>query len=150
MIDSVSVANFEKNLPRFSTPLEFDRPRAQTHKVEKPPSGTDLGVTVPAPPRDPVVNRVELDELAATQKPLLPDNARSKLEEIIQDIQAGRVSRKKIGNYSYVDLPQVDTGSGRGRWRVAIEKGGKTNGHDIFIVRGIYDYHGSKPVAWGM
>ncbi|MBN1082891.1 hypothetical protein JNO13_21420 [Pseudomonas sp. 1079] len=57
------------------------------------------------PTRDPHINIVKLDELAQTQKKLLPTPATAKLEEITQDIQAGRLSRKRIGNFTYVDLP---------------------------------------------
>lgn len=102
------------------------------------------------PARDPLINIVRLDELAETQQALLPGTAKAKLDEVIQDIEAGRISRKKIGNFTYVDLPQVQAGAGRGLWRVAIEKAGKEDAKDIFILRGIYDYHASKPVAWGV
>ncbi|AZF25278.1 hypothetical protein [Pseudomonas sp. R2-60-08W] len=90
------------------------------------------------------------DELLEAQIPLLSDSARNKLEQITEDIQAGRVSRKKIGNYTYIDLPQVEAGAGRGRWRVAIERTAKEDGKDVFVLRGIFDYHGARPVAWGM
>ncbi len=151
MIDSVTVTNFEKNITHFSSPLEFVSPRAQTHRVERPALSPDI----PARPtqtaaRAPTTNIVKLDELAETQIPLLPENARAKIEEIIQDIQAGRITRKKIGKYTYVDLPQVEVGAGRGRWRAAFEKAGKEGESDIFILRGIIDYHGSKPIVWGM
>lgn len=151
MVDSTAIAKFESGLSQFSTPLEFDTPRVQTHRVDRPPTRpAPPAVPEPIPTRDPAVNIVRLDELAETQKTLLPDPARAKLEEIIQDIEAGRVSRKKIGNFTYVDLPQVQAGAGRGLWRVAIEKAGKEDAKDIFILRGIYDYHASKPVAWGV
>ncbi|QJI30800.1 hypothetical protein HKK55_19505 [Pseudomonas sp. ADAK18] len=151
MVDSVAVAEFEKNIPQFSTPLEFPTPRAQTHRVDKPPLTPSTSVPQRPPAmRDPAINIVKLDELAETQIPLLPDNARAKIEEIIQDIQAGRVTRKKIGKYTYVDLPQVEVGTGRGRWRVAFEKTGKEDEKDIFILRGIIDYHGNKQIAWGI
>ncbi|AZF30603.1 hypothetical protein C4J89_1112 [Pseudomonas sp. R4-35-07] len=149
MIDSVAVTKFEKNLPRFSEPLEFDVARVPTKKIEKPsPTPTPS----PAPPtaRAPVVNIVKQDELLEAQIPLLSDSARNKLEQITEDIQAGRVSRKKIGNYTYIDLPQVEAGAGRGRWRVAIERTAKEDGKDVFVLRGIFDYHGARPVAWGM
>jgi hypothetical protein len=151
MVDSVAVSAFEKNIPQFSTPLEFSNPRVQTHRVDRP----SLAPSTSTPPRptatrDPEINIVKLDELAETQIPLLPDNARAKVEEIIQDVQAGRVARKKIGKYTYVDLPQVEAGTGRGRWRVAFEKTGKEEEKDIFILRGIIDYHGNKPIAWGL
>ena len=149
MIDSVSVTDFEKNLPRFSAPLEFDAPRVPTKKIEKPsPAPTPSPASPTA--RDPVVNIVKQDELLEAQSPLLSDSARNKLEQITQDIQAGRVSRKKIGNYTYIDLPQVEAGAGRGRWRVAIESIAKEDGKDVFVLRGIFDYHGARPVAWGM
>ena len=93
---------------------------------------------------------MKLDELAQTQKKLLPTPATAKLEEITQDIQAGRLSRKRIGNFTYVDLPQVQPGTGRGLWRVAIEQNGKEGGKDVYIIRGIFDYHASKHVAWGV
>ncbi|MFC6335748.1 hypothetical protein GIR22_06810 [Pseudomonas sp. CCM 7891] len=151
MVDSVTVTAFEKNISQFSTPLEFSPSRAQTHKIEKPSSSPGApAVSVPTTTRDPVINIVKSDDLADTQVPLLPDGARTKLEEIIQDIQAGRISRKKIGNFTYVDLPQVETGSGRGKWRAAFEQTGKEDGKDVFILRGIIDYHGSTPKAWGM
>lgn len=150
-VDSVSVTAFEKNIPRYSTPLEFTSTRAQTHKVEKLPESLDPPSLPKVPaPSDPAINIVKLDELAEAQLPLLPDNARAKVDEIIQDIQAGRVSRKKIGNYTYTDLPQLDAGTGRGRWRMAFEQTGKEDGKDIFVFRGIIDYHGSKHTAWGM
>ncbi|KTC43436.1 hypothetical protein AO262_29010 [Pseudomonas fluorescens ABAC62] len=151
MVDSLAVADFEKNISQFSSPLTFIEPRVQTHKVEKPP----LAPNRPAAPsqtatRRPATIIVRRDELAETQIPLLPDNARAKIEEIIQDIQAGRVARKKIGKYTYVDLPQVEAGAGRGRWRVAFEQTAKEDGNDVFVLRGVIDYHGSKPIAWGM
>ncbi|TFY88036.1 hypothetical protein DYL61_25045 [Pseudomonas nabeulensis] len=151
VVDSISVVAFEKNIPQFSTPLEFLPSRVPTHKVEKPlrKPGTP-SVPEPSAPSDAVINIVKLDELADAQLALLPANAKTKVEEIIQDIQAGRVSRKKIGNYTYVDLPQLDTGTGRGRWRVAVEKTGKEDAKDLYVVRGIIDYHGSKPKVWGM
>ncbi|WLH85945.1 dermonecrotic toxin domain-containing protein [Pseudomonas sp. FP2338] len=149
MVDSRDVAAFENALPKFSTPLEFEVPRVQTQRVERP------GPTLPVvpqvlPTRDPHINIVKLDDLAQTQKKLLPAPATAKLEEITQDIQAGRLSRKRIGNYTYVDLPQVQPGSGRGLWRVAIEQNGKEGGKDVYIIRGIFDYHASKHVAWGV
>jgi hypothetical protein len=151
VIDSITIAHFEKNIPRYSTPLEFTPPRATTHKVEKPPAGTDTPA-VPTPPvtRDTAINIVNLDELAEAQLPMLPAGAKAKVEEIVEDIRAGRVSRKKIGSYTYVDLPQLDPGAGRGRWRVAIEKTGKEDGKDVFIVKGIIDYHDNKRTAWGV
>ncbi|MBN2977714.1 DUF6543 domain-containing protein [Pseudomonas lactucae] len=150
-VDSLTVAEFEKNIPHFSTPLELTSPQVKTKKIEKPSSAPDS----PAPAQPLVAleaapNIVRIDELAAAQIPLLPDNAKTKLEEIIQDIEAGRVSRKKIGNFTYVDLPQLDPGSGRGRWRAAFEKTGKADEKDIFILRGIIDYHASKLKAWGL
>lgn len=150
-VDSVSVTAFEKNIPRYSTPLEFTSTRAQTHKVEKLPGSPEAPPTPHLPPpRDPDINIVKFDELAEAQLPLLPDNARTKVDEIIQDIHAGRVSRKKIGSYTYTDLPQLDAGTGRGRWRMAFENTGKEDGKDVFVFRGIIDYHGSKHIAWGM
>ncbi|AZF41239.1 hypothetical protein C4J87_1064 [Pseudomonas sp. R1-43-08] len=149
MIDSVAVTDFEKNLPRFSASLEFDAPRVPIKKIEKPsPAPTPS----PAPPtaRDPAVNIVKQDELLEAQSPLLSESARNKLEQITQDIQAGRVSRKKIGNYTYTDLPQIEAGAGRGRWRVAIERTAKEDGKDVFVLRGIFDYHDTRSVAWGM
>lgn len=149
MVDSRAVTQFERELPKFSTPLEFEAPRVQTHRTQRPrpapPSTTEV-----VAPRDPDVNIVKLDELAHTQKKLLPDNAMAKLEQITQDIQGGRLSRKRINNYTYVDLPQVQAGSGRGLWRVAIEQNGKEGGKDVYIIRGIFDYHSSKHVAWGV
>ena len=151
MVDSMAVAEFEKNIPHFSTPLELTSPQVKTKKVVKPSPAPPS----PAPVQPPVSleaepNIVHIDELAAAQIPLLPDNAKTKLEEIIQDIEAGRVSRKKIGNFTYVDLPQLDPGSGRGRWRAAFEKTGKEDEKDIFILRGIIDYHTGKLKAWGL
>ncbi|UNM21248.1 hypothetical protein K0P33_07265 [Pseudomonas sp. ArH3a] len=151
MVDSNTITKFENELPQFSTPLEFETPRVQTHKIDKPSTRPKPStVPDPIPIRDPAINIVKLDELADTQKGLLPDNAKAKLEHIIQDIEAGRVSRKKIGNYTYVDLPQAQEGAGRGRWRVAIERAGQENEKDLFIIRGVFDYHASKPVAWGV
>lgn len=151
MVDSKAVTTFENGLPRFSTPLEFEIPRTQTHRVDRPPTRPAPPVAPePMPARDPLINIVRLDELAETQQALLPGTAKAKLDEVIQDIEAGRISRKKIGNFTYVDLPQVQAGAGRGLWRVAIEKAGKEDAKDIFILRGIYDYHASKPVAWGV
>lgn len=151
MIDSKAVTTFENGLPRFSTPLELETPRTQTHRVDRPPTRPAPPVAPePIPTRDPLINIVRLDELAETQQALLPGTAKAKLDEVIQDIEAGRISRKKIGNFTYVDLPQVQAGAGRGLWRVAIEKAGKEDAKDIFILRGIYDYHASKPVAWGV
>lgn len=151
MVDSVTVTDFEKNLSRFSEPLEFSRPRVQTHRVEKPtPSPDTPAIPTSTATSDAVPNLVKTDDLANTQIPLLPENARTKLEEIVQDIQAGRVSRKKIGNYTYVDLPQVEAGSGRGKWRAAFEQIGKEGEQDVFILRGIIDYHASKLKAWGI
>ncbi|MFC6297746.1 hypothetical protein GNF76_00455 [Pseudomonas sp. CCM 7893] len=151
MVDSVTVTNFERNITQFSSPLEFVSPRAQTHRIERPVLAPDIpAVPTQTAVRAPTTNIVKLDDLAETQIPLLPDNARAKIEDIIQDIQAGRVTRKKIGKYTYVDLPQVEIGAGRGRWRAAFEKAGKDGENDIFILRGIIDYHASKPVAWGM
>ncbi|TKK35081.1 hypothetical protein PspCFBP13528_05585 [Pseudomonas sp. CFBP13528] len=149
MVDSRDVTAFENTLPKFSTPLEFEVPRAQTHRVERPVPALP-GVAQVPPTRDPLINLVKLDDLAQTQKKLLPAPATAKLEEITQDIQAGRLSRKRIGNYTYVDLPQVQAGSGRSPWRVAIERNGKEGGKDVYIIRGIFDYHGSKHVAWGV
>jgi len=150
-IDSLSVTEFENNIQRYSTPLEFTNTRAQTHKVERLPGSSEPpSLPAPVPPSDPAVNIVRLDELAQTQLPLLPDNARAKVDEIIEDIQAGRVSRKKIGNYTYMDLPQLDAGTGRGRWRMAFEKTAKEDGKDVFIFKGIIDYHGSKHKVWGL
>jgi len=150
-IDSLSVTEFENNIPRYSTPLELTSTRAQTHKVERLPGSTEPpSLPTPAPPSDPAVNIVRLDELAQTQLPLLPDNARAKVDETLQDIQAGRVSRKKIGNYTYTDLPQLDPGTGRGRWRMAFEKTSKEDGKDVYVFRGIIDYHGSKHKVWGL
>lgn len=151
MVDSDAVTAFEKELPRYSMPFEFDTPRVQKPKPGKPaPKPGPATVPAPTPARGTSVNVVTLDELAQTQKALLPTAAKAKLEEIIQDIEAGRVSRKKIGSYTYVDIPQVEAGSGRGLWRVALEKAGKHDAKDHFIVRGIYDYHGGKTVAWGV
>ena len=149
MVDSRTVTQFERELPKFSTPLEFEIPRVQTHRTQRPRPATP-SVTQAIPARDPDINIVKLDELAQTQKRLLPDSAMTKLEQITQDIQAGRLSRKRINNYTYVDLPQVQAGSGRGLWRVAIEQNGKEGGKDVYIIRGIFDYHGSKHVAWGV
>ncbi|MFO2463677.1 hypothetical protein OOJ96_07610 [Pseudomonas sp. 15FMM2] len=151
IVDSVTITEFEKNISQFSTPLELSPSRAQTHKIEKPSSTPGApAVSVQTTTRDPVINIVKSDDLADTQIPLLPDSARTKLEEIIQDIQAGRISRKKIGNFTYVDLPQVETGAGRGKWRAAFEQNGKEDGKDVYFLRGIIDYHGSKLKAWGM
>lgn len=150
-IDSLSVTDFEKSIPRYSTPLELTSTRVQTHRVERLPGSSETpSLPTPAPPSDPVVNIVRMDELAETQLPLLPDNARAKVDGIIQDIQAGRVSRKKIGNYTYTDLPQLDAGTGRGRWRMAFEKTAKEDGKDVFVFKGIIDYHGSKQKVWGL
>ena len=149
MVDSRDVTAFEKALPKFATPLEFEVPRVQTHRVERPAPALPVGPEV-VPTRDPHINIVKLDELAQTQKKLLPTPATAKLEEITQDIQAGRLSRKRIGNFTYVDLPQVQPGTGRGLWRVAIEQNGKEGGKDVYIIRGIFDYHASKHVAWGV
>ncbi|AZE53395.1 hypothetical protein C4K03_1224 [Pseudomonas synxantha] len=149
MVDSQDVTAFEKALPKFSTPLEFEVPRIQTHRVDRPGLPPPVVPEV-LPTRDPLINIVKLDDLAQTQKKLLPAPAVAKLEQITQDIQAGRLSRKRIGNHTYVDLPQVQAGSGRGLWRVAIEQKGKEDGKDIYIIRGIFDYHGSKHVAWGV
>lgn len=151
VVDSISIVAFEKNIPQFSTPLELSPSRVPKHKIEKPPRKPGT----PPPPEtsassDTAINIVTLDELADAQLALLPISAKTKVEEIIQDIRAGRVSRKKIGNYTYVDLPQLDSGTGRGRWRVAVEKKGKEDGKDIYVVRGIIDYHGSKPKVWGV
>lgn len=151
VVDSISIVAFEKNIPQFSTPLELSPPRVPTHKVEK----TARKPGTPAPtetstPSDTAINIVKLDELADAQLALLPINPKTKVEEIIQDIRAGRVSRKKIGNYTYVDLPQLDSGAGRGRWRVAVEKTGKEAAKDIYVVRGIIDYHSSRPRVWGV
>ena len=149
MVDSRDVTAFEKALPKFATPLEFEVPRVQTHRVERPGPALPVGPEV-VPTRDPHINIVKLDELAQTQKKLLPAPATAKLGEITQDIQAGRLSRKRIGNFTYVDLPQVQPGTGRGLWRVAIEQNGKEGGKDVYIIRGIFDYHASKHVAWGV
>lgn len=151
IVDSVTVTAFEKNISKFSTPLEFSSTRAQSHKVEKPStSPSPSAVPQPTTLSDPQVNIVRLDDLADTQIPLLPESAQTKLDEIIQDIEAGRVSRKIIGNHTYVDLPQVEAGSGRGRWRAAFEKTGKEEGKDVFILKGIIDYHGSRLKAWSI
>lgn len=151
MVDSLTVADFEKNIPHFSTPLELTSPQARTKKVEKPsPAPASPAPAQPLVSLEAAPNIVHIDELAAAQISLLPDSAKTKLEEIIQDIEAGRVSRKKIGNFTYVDLPQLDPGSGRGRWRAAFEKTGKEDEKDIFILRGIIDYHASKLKAWGL
>lgn len=151
VVDSISIVTFEKNIPQFSTPLEFSPSRVPTHKVEKPPRKPG---TPPTPETfassDTAINIVTLDELADAQLALMPISAKNKVEEIIQDIQAGRVSRKKIGNYTYVDLPQLDSGTGRGRWRVALEKTGKSGEKDVYVIRGIIDYHGNKLKAWGI
>ncbi|AZE76947.1 hypothetical protein [Pseudomonas synxantha] len=149
MVDSRTVTQFERELPKFSTPLEFEVPRVQTHRTQRPRPAPPT-VTEAIPARDPDINIVKLDDLAHTQKKLLPDSAMAKLEQITQDIQAGRLSRKRINNYTYVDLPQVQAGSGRGLWRVAIEQNGKEGGKDVYIIRGIFDYHGSRHVAWGV
>lgn len=150
-VDSIAVASFEKNIPQFSTPLEFSPPRVQTHRVDKPPATSTPPTLPPTPaPSVPAMNIVTVDELAETQLRLLPANAKTKVEEIIQDIQAGRVSRKKIGNYTYVDLPQLDEGTGRGRWRVAFEKTGKDGEQDTYALKGIIDYHGSRLKVWGI
>ena len=150
MVDSRTVTQFERELPKFSTPLEFELPRVQTHRTQRPRPAPAPDVTEVIPTRDPDINIVKLDELAQTQKKLLPAPATAKLEQITQDIQAGRLSRKKIGNYTYVDLPQVQAGSGRGLWRVAIEQNGMEGGKNVYIIRGIFDYHGSRHVAWGV
>ncbi|WEJ06810.1 hypothetical protein N2A98_05820 [Pseudomonas sp. FJ2-5-13] len=150
MVDSKDVTAFEKALPKFSTPLEFEQPRPPARGQRPEPSVPPAPDVLPLPTRDPHINIVKLDDLAHTQKKLMPAPATAKLEQIIQDIQAGRLSRKRIGNYTYVDLPQVQAGSGRGLWRVAIEQNGKEGGKDVYIIRGIFDYHGSKHVAWGV
>ncbi|NWN61366.1 dermonecrotic toxin domain-containing protein [Pseudomonas allii] len=151
VIDSVTVAEFEKTIPKFSTPLELTPPRHRTHKVEKP-SGRPGMSSLPAPaaPSEAITNIVKLDELAETQLSLLPDSAKSKLDEIIQDIQGGRVSRKKIGSNTYVDLPQLDPGTGRGRWRVAFEKTAKEGEKDVYRLKGIFDYHANRRRVWGV
>lgn len=150
MVDSLTVSDFEKNITRFSSPLDPVSTRVQTHPTTRPPPMPDRPLHPTQPTPRAVSNIVTLDELADTQIPLLPESARTKINEIIEDIRGGRVTRKKIGNHSYVDLPQVEAGSGRGRWRVAFEKTGKDGESDIYILRGIIDYHASKPIAWGM
>lgn len=147
MVDSRTVTNFEKNISQFSSPLEFAPTRAQTHRTQKPIPAAESPLPRPTAAKEPG-NIVRFDELAETQIPLLPDIARNKLSEIIQDIQAGRVTRKKIGQHNYVDLPQVESGSGRGRWRAAFERGTKEGEQEVFILKGIIDYHGGKWVAW--
>ncbi|MEG8231066.1 hypothetical protein [Pseudomonas orientalis] len=133
----------------FDKQIRTSIPRVQTHRVERPGPALPRVPEV-LPTRNPHINVVKLDDLARTQKKLLPAPATAKLEEIIQDIQAGRLSRKRRGNYTYVDLPQVEAGSGRGLWRVAIEQNGKDGGKNVYIIRGIFDYHASKHVAWGV
>lgn len=151
MVGKNEIDAFERGLSRFSTPLELEHSRVQTHKIERPSGSQNVPVVqepAPAPATDPI-NIVKMDPLAETQIALLSEGANNKLDEIIQDIEAGRVSRKKIGRYSYVDVPQADTG-GRGRWRLAFEKGNKENGKDVYTLKGIVDYHGNTAKVWGM
>jgi len=151
-VDSVTVAEFERTIPKFSTPLEFQPAHPPLPRGERLPQRpqTPVPPSPVTPSGDGAAHIVRFDELMETQLSLLPANAKSKIDEIVQDIQGGRVSGKKIGSYSYVDLPQLDPGAGRGRWRVALEKTGKDGEKDVYVLRGIIDYHGSRRKTWGL
>ncbi|SEJ75465.1 dermonecrotic toxin domain-containing protein [Pseudomonas sp. NFACC07-1] len=87
---------------------------------------------------------VTLSTLAETQMSYdnFPEAARAKINEIMDDIRAGRATTKRINKYYWYDMAQLSPGGGRSAWRAAFERKG-----DTWILQGFYDYHANKPAT---
>lgn len=150
VVNESEISAFEEALPKLSSELEIENTvKVQTHKMEKRETKplsrkTHIADSMSGPLTKQYV--VKLGPVAKCQMELdeFPEAARLKVDEIMNDIAAGRVSRKKIGDFVYVDLTQLGNG-GRGPWRAAFKREGGT-----FTLVGFVDYHNNKNIAWGL
>ena len=144
------VNHFFNTLTKYTEPFETQAlTKTTTHKVTgstQTPETVDTSATSATSAIENTF-RVETSALADTQMAYenFPEAARTKVNEVMEDIRAGRVTTKKIRGYYWYDMAQLDPGTGRGAWRAAFERRGNT-----WELQGFYDYHRDQPAAiWG-
>lgn len=144
LVTGEDITNFAKNLSNYDA---FD-----IEVVTQVPTKKVTG-TSPTTSTSPVLGEastaidkftVTLSTLAETQMSYdnFPEAARAKINEIMDDIRAGRATTKRINKYYWYDMAQLSPGGGRSAWRAAFERKG-----DTWILQGFYDYHANKPAT---
>jgi hypothetical protein len=141
------INTFTRSLNNYS-PFDIELvTQAASHKVTGQAASS---VPAPAAAKPSTV----IPEYTVTVSPLaeaqmsydnFPAPARAKVSEIMDDLQAGRITTKKINRYYWYDMAQLAPGGGRGAWRAAFERQGNT-----WTLQGFYDYHATRhATVWG-
>lgn len=150
VVKEAEINEFENTLSFFSTDNEIEViSKTRTNRKQKisnnPAAQPEM---VEAAGEETVINKytVKIGPVAEAQMLMedFPEAAMKKVNEIIEDIEAGRISRKNIGGNVYLDLTQLGDG-GRGPWRAAFKRERNT-----YILLGFFDYHNNKNIAWGL
>jgi hypothetical protein len=148
VVFSEELEDFRSSLSKFAFPLEIEeQSKVAGKKSKKGLSSETSQVVLDVPAPSPVkIFDVEISPLAEMQMQSegFSSKAKRKIDEIIEDIEAGRVTRKNIGRNIYYDLPGLGSG-GRGEWRAAFSREKST-----YHLRGFYDYHNGKFEVWNM
>lgn len=143
LISGEDVTRFTKTLSNYE-PFDIELvTQAQTHRVTPTQPGVAAAV-LPEP--SPATDKFTVDTslLAETQMAYdsFRESARTKINEIMDNIRAGRVTTKKINQYYWYDMAQLEPGHRRGKWRAAFERQG-----DTWMLQGFYDYHVNGPAT---
>lgn len=144
LVTGEDITNFTNNLSNYDT---FDIEVVTQVPTKKVPGKTPTTPTHPAIAQAssaPDKFTVSTSTLAETQMSYdnFTEGARVKINEIMDDIRAGRATTKRINKYYWYDMAQLSPGGGRGAWRAAFERKG-----DTWVLQGFYDYHANKPAT---
>ncbi|UZE18431.1 hypothetical protein LOY70_02215 [Pseudomonas sp. B21-054] len=144
LVTGEDITNFAKNLSNYDA---FDIEVVTQVPTKKVPGKSPTTSTPPVLAEASTAIdtfTVTLSTLAETQMSYdnFPEAARAKINEIMDDIRAGRATTKRINKYYWYDMAQLSPGGGRSAWRAAFERKG-----DIWILQGFYDYHANKPAT---
>lgn len=141
------VNRFGSSLGAYEAPEIEIVSKVPSKKVSSPPSSsTETSAEVKVPAATDKFT-VDISPLAETQMSYdnFPETARTKINEIMDDIRAGRTTTKRINRFYWYDMAQLDPGSGRGAWRAAFERKG-----DTWSLQGFYNYHANRQATvWG-
>ncbi|WP_434570138.1 M3 family metallopeptidase [Pseudomonas sp. Z3-8] len=147
LINAQEIQSFESSLKYFAAPEIEIVTRLPSKKIPHP---TPAEIQAPVEPEVPVGTdrfTVKIGPLAETQLSYdnFPEPARAKINEIMDDIRTGRTTTKRINQFYWYDMAQLDPGSGRGAWRAAFERKG-----DTWELQGFYSYHTNRQaIVWG-
>lgn len=139
------INRFGSSLAHYETPEIEVASQVLLKPVTGQPSSS---IVAPEEPKAPVNKfTVDISPLAETQMSYdnFPEAARAKINEIMDDIRAGRTTTKRINRFYWYDMAQLEPGSGRGAWRAAFERKG-----DTWELQGFYNYHANRQATvWG-